>query len=87
MCLKTKSQIQLTNTGIKISDPYTNKAPKKNPILTGTNVYSPSVPYNFDETAISIAGANRDQYDAAVITCKVNDKRTIMDNTTKTNFQ
>lgn len=46
----------------------TNIEPRRNPPATGTNAYSPFSPYIFELTANSMAGANRDQNDAAIIT-------------------
>lgn len=42
--------------------------PSRKPPATGINAYSPLAPYICDETANSIAGANNDQNDAAIIT-------------------
>lgn len=61
-------------TVISLSAPKTNRAPNKKPKATGTKAYSPLAPYNFDSTACSMAGDNRDQKDAAVITPAANPK-------------
>ena len=36
---------KLTRNGMKISAPYTNAAPRANPMVAGTNAHCPSVPY------------------------------------------
>ena len=52
------------------SEAYTNAAPRKNPIATGTNENcSPKVEIS---EAISIAGASKDQYEAANMTPAAN---------------
>lgn len=51
-----------------LSDARTNKPPNANPIAAGTKAYFPSSPYIPDSVAFSMAGANNDQYEAAVIT-------------------
>lgn len=53
---------------IKTSVNHTKSAPNKKPIVAGTNANSPFSPYTVDFSAISIAGASNDQYEAAVIT-------------------
>ena len=54
----------------KRSEAYTNAAPKKNPMATGTNANcSPKVEIS---EAISIAGASKDQYEAANMTPAAN---------------
>ena len=53
---------------IILSQPNTKIAPNKNPNATGTKAYLPFSPYVFDSLAISIAGANNDQNEAAIIT-------------------
>lgn len=42
--------------------------PNRKPPATGKNAYSPFLPYICDVTANSIAGANNDQNDAAIMT-------------------
>jgi hypothetical protein len=54
------------------SAPYTKTAPKTKPTATGIKAHSPLLPYKPDNSAISIAGASKDQYEAAVITCNIN---------------
>lgn len=46
----------------------TNIDPSKNPPATGMNAYSPFLPYMPELTASSMAGASRDQKDAAIMT-------------------
>lgn len=46
----------------------TNIDPSKNPPATGMNAYSPFLPYMPELTASSMAGASRDQNDAAIMT-------------------
>ena len=57
-----------TKYGNNLSAKYTNAAPKTKPRATGTNAHLPSLPYTPEVSAISIAGAKSDQYDAASIT-------------------
>lgn len=46
----------------------TNIEPNKKPPATGINAYSPFAPYMPEPVANSMAGANNDQNDAAIIT-------------------
>lgn len=55
-----------------LSVPNTNIDPKRNPPATGMKAYSPLAPYVPDCSANSIAGANNDQNDAAIITPAAN---------------
>lgn len=54
----SKLSAWLTINGRSRSAEYTNTVPAVNPTAMGTNI---SDPYNPDSSAISIAGANRDQ--------------------------
>lgn len=56
------------------SDRNTNKAPNTKPTAAGINANCPSFPKVVSCPASSIAGANRDQYDAAIITPLENPK-------------
>uniref|UniRef100_A0A915DGM0 Uncharacterized protein n=1 Tax=Ditylenchus dipsaci TaxID=166011 RepID=A0A915DGM0_9BILA len=57
--------------GIKLSDKCTNKAPKANPTATGIKAKLPIV-----TSDISMAGASRDQKEAAVMTPPANPRLT-----------
>lgn len=56
------------------SDRNTKKAPNTKPITAGINANCPSFPKVVSCPASSIAGANRDQYEAAIITPLENPK-------------
>lgn len=53
---------------ITLSVANTKIEPNRKPPATGTNANSPFNPYNPDVTASSMAGANNDQNEAAIIT-------------------
>ena len=55
-----------------LSVPNTNIDPNRNPPATGMKAYSPFAPYVPELSANSIAGANNDQNDAAIITPAAN---------------
>lgn len=57
---------------IILSVAKTNMEPSRKPPATGTNAYSPFLPYEPELTANSIAGAKSDQNDAAIITPAAN---------------
>lgn len=76
----TKTKIQIVYLPIIICELFipkyeiilsvakTNIEPSRKPPATGINAYSPFFPYIPDPTANSMAGANNDQNDAAIIT-------------------
>lgn len=51
-----------------LSVPNTNIDPSRKPPATGMKAYSPLAPYVPELSASSMAGANSDQNDAAIIT-------------------
>lgn len=53
---------------MSLSVPNTNIDPNRKPPATGMKAYSPLAPYVPEVSANSIAGANSDQNDAAIIT-------------------
>lgn len=57
---------------IILSVPNTNIEPSRKPPATGMKAYSPLAPYVPELSANSIAGANNDQNDAAIITPAAN---------------
>lgn len=57
---------------ITLSVANTKIDPNRKPPATGINAYSPFFPYICDVTANSMAGANSDQNDAAIITPAAN---------------